>query len=301
MKRILANDTLQLELTNFCPNDCANCSRFCSLVPEPYFMDYDFFKECVDSLEGFPRMIGFQGGEVLYHPDFEKMTEYARSKFSKEQLGLWSIFPKGKEYLREEIVNTFGHVFLNSHERQDIMHFPFLVSSREVLKEDHLIWNAVDDCPFQRNWSASLSPRGAFACEMMSSLSILFDYGEGWPIEKGWWWRTPKDYRLQIETFCPRCGGSLSLKMRSSLENKDDISLNNYLALKNKVRNLERFVIHNLETFKDTRPLAMYKDFSYRNNIARNYGIFLTINEKGFWSPHLYNFFDPNDIERRAK
>ena len=38
--------------------------------------------------------------------------------------------------------------------------------------------------------------------------------------------------------------------------------------------------------------MAAYKDFDYRNRIARRYGMFLTINEKGFWRPHLRNRFD---------
>lgn len=291
MKAISKNDTIQIESNNICFNNCSNCTRFCSLIKKPYFMDFDLFRMCVDSLEDTACMVGLTGGEPLLTPNFEQMCTYLRLKFPKKQLGLWTTFPKGYEHYREIICETFYHVFLNDHTRSDIMHHPFLVSSREVLKDNDKLWNLADECQFQYSWSASLSPRGAFACEMMSCLSILFDYGYGWKIEKGWWKRTPKDYKEQIETFCPLCGGCVPLRRRQSIEKKTDISPGNYELLKGKIRNENSLVIHNLKMECDTRPLAMYKDLQYRERIANRYGIFLLINENEFWTPYLRKEF----------
>jgi hypothetical protein len=117
---------------------------------------------------------------------------------------------------------------------------------------------------------------------------MLFEEGEGWKVEPGWWWRIPKDFTSQMEQFCSRCGFSVPLKRRASIENNDDISMKNYLALKGKVRNFDRFVISDCKIVAKPEPLAAYKDFDYRNNIAKSYGMFLDVNPKGFCSPYLY-------------
>jgi hypothetical protein len=304
LKTICKNDTIQIEITNFCSNNCSNCTRFVHHVKKPFFMDLGFFKKCVDSLEGFPQVaaivknrptldgpyIGIMGGEPLLHPEFKEMCSYLRSKFPREQCGLWTAFPKGKEHYRKIICETFGNIFLNDHTRPDIYHHPFLVASSEIVSDPKMLYQFANCCPFQQSWSACLNPRGAWFCEMAGSLSMLFEEGTGWPIEKGWWYRTVKDFTSQIEEFCPKCGGCLPLKKRVSTEVIDDISPENYERLKGfspKIKKGE-FKIHDLKTSRDDKPLAAYKDTAYRDEIAKRYGMFLVINEQGFWVPFLY-------------
>jgi MoaA/NifB/PqqE/SkfB family radical SAM enzyme len=80
MRSIISMDTVQIEITNVCKNKCSNCSRFVGHHKNPYFMTFDDFKRAIDSMVDYPKMIGFQGGEPLLHPDFEKMCKYASSK-----------------------------------------------------------------------------------------------------------------------------------------------------------------------------------------------------------------------------
>ena len=212
---------MQLELLNTCRNSCSNCTRFAG-HRKPYVMDFEFFKRAVDSMVDFPKMVGFQGGDPLLHPDFERMCEYAASKIPPDRLGLWTTFPKGKEHYREVICRTFKHVFLNDHTRADIYHHPVLVGIEEQVKDPNVMWAMIDKCWAQESWSASIYPSGAWFCEIAGSMSMLFaeeckekDWA-GWEVEPGWWWRIPADFAEQMQMFCTRCGFPAKLRRRSS-------------------------------------------------------------------------------------
>ena len=290
MKCLIGNDTIQIEITNVCKHNCANCTRFVHHVKQPYFMDLDYFKKAVDSMVGFPKMTGIMGGEPLLHPRFEEMCDYLHSKIPPRQTGLWTCLPPGKEHLREAICKTFGNIFINDHSRDDIYHHPFLVSASEVQGIDEWVkWTMIDGCFFQYSWSASINPHGAFFCEIAAALSMLLDEGEGWPVEPGWWTKTPKDYTAQIERYCMLCGGAMPLQKRVSTSGKDEISP----MMFNRVKEFSRKVIKgeydlsDCQMKRDDSQLAAYKDQDYRDRIGSRYGIYMTQNDLCFLTPHL--------------
>ncbi len=305
MRNLSSLDTIQIEISLRCVNQCSNCTRAVGNYPT-WDMSLDVFKQAVDSLEGYPEFaakmtgrkpvgpyIGATGGDPVLHPKFEEMCEYLRSKFPKEQCGLWSCLPKGRESVAKSIVDTFGHVLINDHSRGDIAHMPFLVAIDEVIQDKDEMWCAIEQCPIQLSWSASINPKGCFFCEMAASHAMLFDDKEGgWPIEKVWWKRPTWEFKSQIEKYCPKCGGACVLPRRSSKEKVDDVSPNNLERLK-KIgsKKIERgdYVVSDCKQVspKGLPEMAAYKDFAYRNAIATRYGMFLTINEQGFWTPHL--------------
>jgi len=287
-------DTIQIEITNCCRNLCSNCTRFVG-HGKVFYLSFEKFKEAIDSFEGFKKMVGFQGGEPILHPEFEKFCDYAASKFPKEQLGLWTTLPKGYEHYREVIVRTFGHIFINDHTRDDIYHHPALVAIDEVIKDKDDMWYYIDHCWAQESWSASINPKGAYFCEMAAAFAMLYDGPDGWEVEHGWWKRTRKDYREQMEQFCPKCGMACPLRRRLSIEKIDDISSYHLEKLKGKSRKImmNRYVLNEGKPYMgNPESLASYKDFRYRNNIAKRYGMFLIVNEFGFWTPYLYK--DPD-------
>jgi len=293
MRSVFDNDTIQIEITNACLLECANCTRFVG-HQKPYFMDWDTFKQAVDSMVGYPFMTGLMGGEPLLHPQFEKFCDYALEKLGKRHLGLWTCFPKGYEKYREIICRTFDHIFLNDHTRGDIYHHPFLVAAQEMVPDRKRMFLLVNNCWAQASWSASINPKGAYFCEMAAALSLLFDGGRGWKVEPEWWTRTVKDFTSQIEEFCPQCGGALPLKRRSSLEKVDDISLGNLARLKGKSKKIDKgnYVISDLKPVECMEPMAAYKDVDYRAHIADRYGIFLVLNDLRFQTPHLQKDFN---------
>jgi hypothetical protein len=301
MRNLISMDTIQIEITNVCINKCSNCSRHIGHHQNSFFMTFDDFKISIDSMIDYPNMIGFQGGEPLLHPDFNKFCEYAASKIEPKRLGLWTTFPKGYEHYREIICKTFHHVFLNDHTRSDIYHHPGLVGIEEVFPDKNIMWTKIDRCWAQEGWSASINPNGAFFCEIAAALSILFpeEDSKAWNVEPGWWWRIPKDFKEQMEQWCPRCGFAAPLSRRPSVSMVDDISPKNFERLKMvspKIKN-GRYKISNLKTTENQEALAAYKDNEYRDNIAKRYGIFLYINDQHFWTPILHTIFDPEQVK----
>jgi hypothetical protein len=302
VRAILAADTLQIEWTSRCVLSCSDCTHFSGSYYEHPELSFDQFRKIVDSLEGYPNMIGAIGGDPVIHPEFETFCEYIRTKFPREQLGLWTTFPKGKEYYRDVICKTFGNILLNDHTMPGIMHAPILVGVEEVVEKDEDIWPIVDQCWLANHWSPVVNTKGAFFCEVAGSMAQLFQGSDGWTLEPGWWKRVPKDYGPQMEEFCRKCGCALPLARRQSHtpggKDVDDISPKNLERLKGKSRKVDKGLVQisnfamdqsliNPNTGAGAYPQQNYKDEAYRKGIAARYGIVLNLNKHGYWDPML--------------
>jgi hypothetical protein len=116
----------------------------------------------------------------------------------------------------EKIVKeTFDEdlIHYNDHSKPDEgWHQPILISIDEMVDDKEKMWKLIDNCWVQRRWSASITPKGAYFCEIAASLDNALSGGkEGWKIEKGWWRRVPEDYRKQMEKSCLHCSAALPL------------------------------------------------------------------------------------------
>jgi hypothetical protein len=292
LRPILDQDTVQIELTNACTEKCSNCTRFVGHHPKPFFMSMEDFQTAVDSMITYPKMTGIMGGEPLLHPKFREMCMYLHERIPPERCGLWTTLPKGYEDYREDICRTFKHIFINDHTRDDIYHWPVLVSISELPIDPWLRWYRIDHCWAQMSWSASINPHGAFFCEIAASLSMLLNKSkDGWDVVPGWWTRSPvKDFREQAEKYCPMCGMAAPLMKRASIEEVDDISPGMYERLKDTSPKVKqgKCVIHPMVMVEDSREMAAYKDTDYRNRIANRYGMFVSVNDQQFWTPYLF-------------
>jgi hypothetical protein len=90
-----------------------------------------------------------------------------------------------------------------------------LVAAEDVIEDKELMWELINNCWVQQQWSASITPKGAFFCEVAAAMDHLFDGPGGYPIEKGWWRRTPPDFQDQVQRYCPRCSGAIPLERPS--------------------------------------------------------------------------------------
>ena len=107
----------------------------------------------------------------------------------------------------------------------------------------------IDRCWVQNSWSASINQKGAYFCEVAAANALLYDRPDVWKVEPGWWKKTPKDFREQMEAACPKCGCALPLKRRASVEERDDISPENLKALEGKSKRVRdgKFVENHFE------------------------------------------------------
>ena len=172
------------------------------------------------------------------------------------------------------------------------MHAPVLVAIQEVAPSDREMWQMIDKCWVQEHWSASITPKGAYFCEVAAAMAHLFDGSNGWKVEPGWWKRIPMEFGSQMHEFCVKCGCSMPMKRRQSVDERDDISAGNVALLKEKSRKVMQgeFVLSTFEP--ETLPNGgypdqVYKEQEYRDGIAAKYGIALIQNERGYNEPVL--------------
>jgi hypothetical protein len=236
MRNIFEMDIIQIDVTNICDKSCANCTRFCGHYrPEKtYFMDVAYYEKAVISLKDFPGIIGMIGGEPTLHPRFIELCEILNFHVKeKERRGLWS--NKGKKFheYKEIIDKTFGHFNLNDHISHDIFHTPILVASEDMIKDGCLTeeeWRKyTDNCWVQTTWSATITPKGSWFCEVAGMLDCLFEGDKSWDIDKDpeWWKKQVPEYAEQIAWACRKCGCQLPLRPRRSSEGIDDVSQSN--------------------------------------------------------------------------
>lgn len=259
-----------IDITNACTERCSNCTRFCGNHKKNFFMNTDTFKRAVDSMQGFEGLVALIGGEPTLHPKFEEFAQYLQQVYGKNPKADRMAYPQAdfiKELLHEEFDNhvlheyedghktfeqngpglfsnmgstyrkyhelcadTFHVQFLNDHINPSY-HQPGLVARKDLGISDEEWIKLRDACWLQSAWSATVTPKGAFFCEVAAALDMLFDGPGGWPIEPGWWKRTPDQFGDQLK-WCELCGFALNTFMRESAEEIDDVSPTLYEKLK---------------------------------------------------------------------
>ncbi|WP_256219555.1 radical SAM protein [Selenomonas ruminantium] len=272
---------IEIDITNACEHSCSNCTRMCGNHKKPFFMSFDTFKRAVDSLDEFPNTVGMIGGEPTMHPEFERFADYMRKKrvpagvkLAREPIvnmqgyqykftGEWTgrnavlLSSLNNNYYKhfETINDTFTRQLLNDHNNA-CMHQALLMSRKELDIPDEEWVKKRDACWVQNTWSATITPKGAFFCEVAGALDMLFDGPGGWPIEPGWWRRRPEDFGEQL-SWCEICGGCLDVPKRLSSEERDDVTPGLFERLKTigSPKALQgRCVVHdpmNYDKFKD--------------------------------------------------
>ena len=272
---------IEIDITNACPHSCSNCTRFCGHHKKPFFMDFDTFKQAVDSLQDFPNMVGMIGGEPTLHPEFDKFAKYllesrvgkgVRFTLMREPITDMSSYISrnlnnidykmvllsslNESYYKHfEVINdTFPRQLLNDHNNK-CLHQALLMPRKELGISDDEWIKKRDACWIQNTWSATITPKGAFFCEVAGSLDMLFDGPGGWKIEPGWWKREVKDFADQLH-WCEHCSGCLDVPQRISNDERDDMTPEIFETLKRmgspKIKR-GKYVVHDPKTFDKSR------------------------------------------------
>ncbi len=258
-----------IDITNACNERCSNCTRFCGNHKKPFFMSLETFQRAVDSMQGFEGLVALIGGEPTLHPQFQQFAEYMQKVYGKNPAADRLAYPQ-KEFIKELLHQEFddhklheypdGHKtfertgpgiysnmsptyrkyqelcgdtfhvqFLNDHKNPSF-HQPGLIARKDLGIPDEEWIPMRDSCWLQGAWSATITPKGAFFCEVAAALDMLFDGPGGWPIESGWWKRKPEEFGEQLR-WCEMCGFALNTFMRESADEIDDVSPTMYKKL----------------------------------------------------------------------
>lgn len=219
--------TIQIEVTNACNLRCANCTRFVGHHKKPFFMDIDTVRKAILSLEGFKYGIGLMGGEPTLHPRFPEICKiYQELIPDKNKRQFWTNGFGWKKY-EKLIYETFEpkQIVYNNHKDPDEgVHQPLLIAAKDIIEDEDIMWELIDNCWIQRRWSASITPKGAFFCEVAAAQDHLFDGPGGYPIEKGWWQKTPDHFKDQVRLYCPNCSAAIPMPRPSAHDNCDTVS-----------------------------------------------------------------------------
>ena len=97
MRPIYENTVIHVDITNACYLKCTNCTRHVGHHNKPYFMDLDYVRKAIESLQDFPGRIGLMGGDPTLHPKFDEICEIYEEMIPRRQRELWTSGFKWKE------------------------------------------------------------------------------------------------------------------------------------------------------------------------------------------------------------
>lgn len=263
MKPISEAAAIQIEVTNFCDHQCSNCTRFVGHHRKHYFMDLETIRTAIDSLEGFEGGIGLMGGEPTLHPHFAEICKiYQEMIPDKSKRYLWTDGLNWKKY--EDIIKeTFEieHIVYNDHS-EDVKgyHQQLLIAADEIIEDKELMWKLINNCWVQKRWSPSINQKGCFFCEVAAAQDLLFNGPGGYPIEKDWWKKEPKDFQDQVKRYCVNCSAAIPLSIGSSNSEFDLISPKNAERLK-KIGS-PKFLLGKMKVYNKKYTLKDYEENS---------------------------------------
>ena len=218
MKPIFESETIQIDITNHCFLSCLYCSRYNRHLKREQrrHMSVDQIRTALDTLRIWPGKIGIIGGEPLLHPDFAEICALLRSRFHRDRLGLWTSGGKNLSQYLEVIHQTFGFIAYNEHNQEQLeacKHQPLTVSISEVVPDTKLRQELIDDCWVQRTWCPTINHFGAYFCEVAAAQDVLLNEGHNaWPVEHGWWKKTPEQFQDQVQALCHNCGMAIPME-----------------------------------------------------------------------------------------
>ena len=316
---------IQIDITNACVNRCSNCTRFCGHHTKPFFMDFETFKRAVDSFEGYEGCVGIIGGEPTLHPELEKFIDYLKEKrigksicVSREpisnmqkhiyaklnninaKIGFWSSLNRGYYRHFETINDAFDWQLLNDHNNK-CLHQAILMARKDLNIPDEEFIKKRDKCFAQNTWSATVTPKGAFFCEVAAALDMLFNGPGGWEIEKGWWRRTPDEFGEQLK-WCELCSLCLDVPKRMAWEDIDDISETLLEKLKEvnspKIK-AGKYCLHTLDDY--SKKKKNYKSFTKENDYMEAGSNIRTTTDNKNYYPRTFDIALSDEVQSILK
>lgn len=172
------------------------------------------------------------GQDVNFVQPIADMNRFAHERlFDRSNgRGLWTAFGPKFQDRAEQIYSTFSHWNANDHSaggchQANLIDRKTLCDALGISDEEWIRYR--DNCWVANTWSPSITPHGAYFCEHAAQLDILFNEGKrAWPIEPGWWKRTPAEFGDQLD-ICEMCSLALPAPAILDSDEKDIVSAPN--------------------------------------------------------------------------
>lgn len=240
---IMRGGIIQIMLTRACNLSCHHCTAGSNLTGRPMMMTVDQFSQACDSLRSYWGVVACFGGNPCLHKDFPAICEVMRSKFQKDQCGLWTNNLNGhgahaRATFSEKHSNFNLHLDHDAAQEfhrdwpaavpylkgidKDSVHTSPWVAMKDVIPNEETRWELISKCDINQNWSALIGVfRGklrAWFCEIAAHQSMLHESNPDWdgtgePIEDtgvavvdGWWKSGMEAFAHQVRTHCHSCG-----------------------------------------------------------------------------------------------
>lgn len=257
MKPISKSWLCQIDITNVCGRGCAYCTRYDRHIrgDQRYSMSLEDFEKAILSLEGYKGKIGIIGGEPIYHAQFEELCLLLQDLLPPEKRRRIMIWVSDGKLYREKyvelIAQTFGKIASfnehNEEQQKTQKHQPSTIAIGEAVEPGEYRDQLIDNCWVQQKWCPSITNKGAFFCEVAGSLDTIIDGPGGYPVEPGWWRRTPEEFQDQVDRYCLHCGMAIPMK-RQFIEDRVERITPELLSLL-KSHNLPGLKGNNFEVF----------------------------------------------------
>lgn len=217
MKPIKDSWCVQIELNNYCPHECAYCTRFTHHMRQDqrYNMALDELVHILETLRdklGYAGKIGIIGGEPTIHPKFNQVCSAIKACWTSR--GLWAgLWTSGGQKYNEHlplITECFSWTAYNDKSDLRCHHQQMTMASQDVVLDDVLRAELIDNCWVQRIWCPSITPKGVFFCECAAAWDRLLDGPGGWALDSDWLSFGPAKYRQQM-WCCELCGMSVPM------------------------------------------------------------------------------------------
>jgi hypothetical protein len=229
-------NVIQIEATNSCNNNCANCTRFCGHYTSDkiFWATLEDIEAALVSLKDYQHVVGLIGGEPTLHPLFEEITMLYKKYRPRIQCGLWSNGSTKQYRQYKSLIDEVYYIRNINDHKSNVIHTPMLVSADSLSKSNEEKKSFFDNCWVQMTWSATVTPRGGYFCEVAGMLSWLFDGPEGRKIrDNPEWWKAPiETFKDQAEWACHKCGGAFPCYPKLSKLEIDDLSEDNLERLR---------------------------------------------------------------------
>jgi hypothetical protein len=190
-------------------------------------MSFEEVERALDSLEGWPGLIGIIGGEPTIHPQFVEICHLIKKRGLKTKTQLFTMGGQKYKDCLSVIRDSFSHINYNPHDLHQLdvcVHQPITIAIQDVVENKTYRDKLIDECWAQRTWCPTIGPKGAFFCEIAYALDLVLDGEGGFPVEHGWWNKTPDEFRDQVDRYCGHCGFAIPMEREKINEKKEKMS-----------------------------------------------------------------------------